>query len=681
MSSNTKNIGQVVGLFISTVPPSNTTLIWYDETPNQRCHKVYNPTTKLWQALNPDIISITTYSELVNNAKKNGLSVGKKYQIRDKNGVLATVITPTKIQYVDTLGNILIDDLGTNVQYHVSSSNIFIDDVNGVLNSSNQLIFSFADSTPNFETDYFFGKMRVGAKWVLSKFRLNKFLSKTTGNSISWKNGFFFNFSDAIKGILDKTGGVVSKSSYDKKMRELETSINNVSKENQSIISDASKAVADATTDSVIYNKKLPINIDTTVAAGDIQRLDSLATIVSKVQRWILKFKYATGIRLSRNFADAKKAEFVNSNDTVESAFGKVQYYLKHPAEIGMLDGVEELAIEIDQNIDQSNNQEDFLPQNNDTFLSAFAKIRLFFSGIMYHIHLPNNFKPKDYGTNVELPKSGDSLNEAFAKAVAKFNQIGLIYNGVIESRQRNTADASTVEGTPKMRLDLNQGIVTLRGNGSTPATITNKKDFVQITPSQIRMGNDDDTLGNSLNIQRGTFEYRGNGTRYYNAGTFLIKGANGWMVPVTAAFLSNAATALSAKNSRGYEYGYYDAFFGNMKVGGLVLDAIYAESDVNIAANTSMVLCNSDKGETITVYLPEDPESGRVIFVLRGGNGGVNIQARGNNGIDKIGSSISTIGIGARGQVYMFVFNRGITYSSENPQKFGLWSYSILPH
>lgn len=679
MSSKTKNIGQVVGLFISTVPPSNTTLIWYDETPNQRCHKVYNPTTKLWQALNPDIISITTYSELVNNAKKNGLSVGKKYQIRDKGGVLATVITPTKIQYVDTLGNILIDDLGTNVQYHVSSSNIFIDDVNGVLNSSNQLIFSFDDTTPNFETDYFFGKVRVGAKWVLAKFRLNKFLSKSIGNSISWKNGFFFNFSDAIKGILDKTGGIVSKSSYDKKMRELETAINNVSKENQNIVSDASKAVTDATADAAIYDKKLPINIDTTIAPGDIQRLDSLATIVSKVQRWILKFKYATGIRLSRNFADAKNMQYINSNDTVESAFGKVQYYLKHPAEIGDIDGVEDLS---ERNYEDTGvDQTDLAPSDGDTILGAFAKIRAFFLNITYNLRLTSSFKPKDYGTNVELPKAGDSLDEAFAKAVAKFNQIGLIYNGVIESRQRNTADASTVEGTPKMRLDLNQGIVTLRGNGSATATTSNKKDFVQLTPSQIRMGNDDDTLGNSLDIQRGTFEYRGNGARYYHAGTFLIKGANGWSVPVTAAFLSNAATALSAKNSRGYEYGYYDAFFGNMKVGGLVLDAIYAESDVNIAANTSMVLCNSSKGETITVYLPEDPESGRVIFVLRGSSGGVNIQARGNNGIDNIGSSISTIGIGARGQVYMFVFNRGVTYSSENPQKNGLWSYSVLPH
>lgn len=674
--SKSKNIGQVVGLFISTVPPTNTTLIWYDETPNQCCHKVYNPTTKLWQVLNPDIISITTYSELINNAKKNGLSIGKQYQIRDKSGVLATAITPTKIQYVDTLGNILIDDLGANIQYHVSSSNILIDDIHGVLNSSNQLIFSFSDKTLNFETDYVLGKTRSGAEWILSKFRLINFLSKNNGNSISWKNGFFFSFADAIKGILDKTGGVVSKSSYDKKIRELDIAINNASKENQNIINNTLKEVVNATTDYVIYDKKLPINIDTTIAPGDIQRLDTLSTIVSKIQRWINQFKYATGIRISKSFADAKSAEFINNNDTVESALGKIQYYLKHPAEIGTLNGVGELS---DDYNDAGNDQTDFAPQDDDTFLSAFAKIRAFFYNITYNIRLTSYFKPKDYKSNVELPKAGDSLDEAFSKAVAKFNQIGLIYNGVIESRQRNTTDDSTIDGTPKMRIDLNQGIFTLRGPGSESPTNSNKKDFIQLTPSQIRIGNDDDTLGDSLNINRRTFEYRGNSTKYYNSGTFLIKSASGIPVPVSAAFLNSSGVALSAKNSRGYQYGNYDAFFGNIKIGGLVLDCIYADSDVNITNDTSMVLCNSNKGETITIYLPESPESGRIIFVLRGGNGGVNIQARGNNGIDKIGSSVSTIGINTRGQVYMFVFNRDIAYLNES--RLGLWSYSILPH
>lgn len=678
--TNTKNIGQVVGLFISTTPPTNTTLIWYDETPNQRCHKVYNPTTKAWQALDPEIISITTYSELVNNAKKNGLVIGKQYQIRDKNNVLATSITPTKVYYIDNSGNILIDDLGTNIQYHVSSSNILIDDISGVLDATtNKLLFSFAEEeTPNFDVDFFLGKVRKGTKWILAKFKFSTLLSTKAQNSLEWKDGFYFSFANAIKNILDKTGGVVSMNTYNKKMTELDLAIKNASKENQSIEQNAKDAVTEGTKDSAIYDKKLPINIDTTVAPGDIQKDDALKVIVSKIQRWINQFKYATGIRLSQSFADAKSMQYINNNDTVESAFGKVQYYLKHPAEIGGIDGVEDMSEKYE---DVHDDQTTFAPSDGDTILGAFAKIRAFFLNITHNIRLTSAFKPKDYGTNVELPKGGDSLEEAFAKAVAKFNQIGLIYNGVIESRQRNTSDASTIDGTPKMRLDLNQGIVTLRGNGSAPVTTSNKKDFVQITPSQIRMGNDDDTLGNSLNIQRGTFEYRGNGTKYYGTGNFLIKGANGWTVPVSAAFLSNVATALSAKCSRGYEYGYYDAFFGNMKVGGLVLDAIYAESDVNIAANTSMVLCNSSKGETITVYLPEDPESGRIVFVLRGGNGGVNIQARGNNGIDKIGSSVSTIAIGARGQVYMFVFNRGITYADETPLKSGLWGYSVLPH
>ena len=119
--SASKNLGQVAGLFVGTSAPENTSLIWYDSTPNQRCHKVYDDDKKLWVALNPQIVSLTTYSELVMNAKKNGLSIGKFYQISDKSNVLAIAVTTTKVMYSDSLGNILIDDLGTNIQYHVSS--------------------------------------------------------------------------------------------------------------------------------------------------------------------------------------------------------------------------------------------------------------------------------------------------------------------------------------------------------------------------------------------------------------------------------------------------------------------------------------------------------------------------------------------------------------------------------
>ena len=328
--TKTKNIGQVVGLFIGKTPPSNTSLIWYDEASSQRYHKVYNPATNLWEALNPDIISVTTYSELVNTAQVNGLSIGKQYQIRDKDDTWAIAITPTKIQYIDRLGNILIDDLGSNVQYHVSHGNILIDDIHGVMNESSQLIFSFSDETPNVDTDYVLGKSRIGNAWRLAKFSFRKLLSSVSGNSISWKNGFFFNFSDAIKSILDKSGGVVSKDAYDKKIKELDTAIGNASKENQNIVNNASDLINKAVTDKEIYEKRLPINIDTSIAPGDIQIKDTLSSIVSKIQRWINQFKYATGIRISMNFSDAKKAEFINNNDTVESALGKLQFYIQY---------------------------------------------------------------------------------------------------------------------------------------------------------------------------------------------------------------------------------------------------------------------------------------------------------------------------------------------------------------
>ena len=300
--SSTKNIGQVVGLFIGTNPPSNTKLIWYDSTPNQNCHKVYDVATKLWRALNPEIIAVTTYSELVINAGKNGLSIGKQYQIRDKNNLLATAITSTKIQYFDELGNIVIDDLGSspdsdNKQYIVTSNNIYIDYINGVFNDSNQLIFSFKDGTPNYDNDYVLGKSRSGTEWILSKFSIKKFLSNIAGNSLTWNNGLFFNFANAIKGILDKTGGIVSWNTYTKQVQSFNTAIGNVSKENQSIISNTEKSIALEVTDDKIFDKKLPINIDITVAAGDIQRLDKLKDIIQKIQRWINQFKYATGIK------------------------------------------------------------------------------------------------------------------------------------------------------------------------------------------------------------------------------------------------------------------------------------------------------------------------------------------------------------------------------------------------
>lgn len=375
--SNTKNLGQVSGIFIGTSSPKNTSIIWYDNTPSQKCHKVYDPVINDWKALSPDIVSNTTYLELVVNANKNGLSIGKHYVITDKSNILAIAITSTKVQYYDSLGNILIDDLGTNTQYHVSSGNLLIDDINGVFNvDKNKLIFQFQEQEKGDSTDYLFGKIKVGTKWILSKFSFQSLISKENNNSVSWNNGIFFSFKNTISKILDKSGGIVSYDTYNSKIGVIDKNIENVSKENQTIIENTESLVDKKTTDVAIFGKKLQNNIDITTVPGDVIRGDTLYTIISKFQRWINKFKYATGISLSRNFTDAKSQQYINNNDTVESALGKVQYMLKNPATSSAL---------------------------------------------------PENWTELSDIQNVSYPEAKDSFELVFKKIVAKFKQLGNI--------------------------------------------------------------------------------------------------------------------------------------------------------------------------------------------------------------------------------------------------------------
>lgn len=327
MAGNTKNLGQVAGVHIGTTPPENTVLIWYDSTPSQKCHKVYDAAKRTWVILDQKIISYITYSELVNIAKNVGLSIGKYYQITDKANALAIAITTTKVQYNDAIGNILIDDLGTNIQYHVTSSNLSVDDVTGVFDETNKkLVFRFNETVPDFTADdYVLGKVQRNNVWSLAKYRLSSFLSKVTGNSITWNGGFYFNFGTTLRNYLDKKGGVVSKDTYDADIKVLATSIQNVGKANQEIIQNAKTNTENATTPTAIYDKELPNSLETGGEAIDVAKGDKLVTIVSKFQRYINRFKYATGISLSDKFTSLDKGGEVSNNDTVETAIAKLQ--------------------------------------------------------------------------------------------------------------------------------------------------------------------------------------------------------------------------------------------------------------------------------------------------------------------------------------------------------------------
>ena len=327
MAGNTKNLGQVAGVHIGNTPPENTILIWFDNTPSQKCHKVYDAVKKTWVILDQNIISLITYSELVNIARNVGLSIGKFYQIKDKSNALALAITTTKVQYDDSMGNILIDDLGSNIQYHVTSQNLSIDDIRGVFNESNKtLVFRFDEQVPDFTAnDYILGKIQRNNIWSLAKYRLSSFLSRVAGNSITWNGGFYFNFSNTLKNYFDKKGGVVAKDTYDTDMNQLNLSIQNVGKANQEIIGNAAKAITDATTPTAIYNKQLPSALETGGEAIDIAKGDKLVTIISKIQRYINRFKYATGIKLTSEFSEISSNGKVNNNDSLETAIAKLQ--------------------------------------------------------------------------------------------------------------------------------------------------------------------------------------------------------------------------------------------------------------------------------------------------------------------------------------------------------------------
>lgn len=431
---NTSNVGQVTGIFIGNYEPTNKNLIWYDDTPNQMCHKVYDYNTKSWVALNPVIVAPTTYSEIVNNAKKNGLPIGKHYQITDKSNVLAVSISKTKIWYVDTLGNIIVDDLGTNIQWHVSSSNILIDDINGVFDvEKNKLIFQFPESEIDYNNDYVLGKKKSSTGWFLSKFKISSFLSKDYNNSIYWSGGIFFDFKKSINNILNKVGGIVGYDAYRLDVEKLNTSIGNVSEEAKNVLNYAKKSINEETSSDKIYNKKINRDINTTITPSNVMLGDTLFNIISKFQRWINKFKYADGISIPLNFADANSKQYINNNDTVSSAFQKIQYILKNPTTTGNLPSNWNTGCEIkDPTVSQSPYgayQYDGFPVPGDTIFYAFAKIVDYMKGGGKYSKLSSEWEGGDYGYDISYPKAEDSIDNAISLIVGKLKRLEYIGN------------------------------------------------------------------------------------------------------------------------------------------------------------------------------------------------------------------------------------------------------------
>lgn len=646
---STNNVGQVTGIFIGSYEPTNKNLIWYDDTPNQMCHKVYDYKTKSWVALNPVIVAPTTYSEIVNNAKKNGLPIGKHYQITDKSNVLAVSISKTKIWYVDTLGNILVDDLGTNIQYHVSSSNLLIDDINGVFDTTtNKLIFKFEDLDPDYDNDYVLGKKKSGTSWILSKFKLSSFLSKNSDNAISWNGGFFFNFKTAISGILNKVGGVVGYDKYDSEVAKLNTAIGNVSKENQNIIRNANDSITKETTADKIYSKAIPKNIDISVAPADVLMGDTLFNIISKFQRWINRFKYADGIFLSRNFADAKNKQYINNNDTVNSAFQKIQYFLKNPTTVGSLPANWTTeAIVRDPSVETSGYgayEYDGFPVPGDTIFYAFAKIVDCIKGGGKYITLSDDFKEYDYKYSILFPEAGNTIDSAIAKIIAKIRQLGDISYGKLLDIPTNGKMTN---------FDIINGILRL---GERLMLSDNGIIFNSIVNHSV------DERG-GLELDSGYLKF---------VAEFPLIHKNGMSSAALVETLESGSGPTCAFQSvaSGTNKDTFDAFFSRLKCGSITFNKSYVTSSTyQITRQSSLVIWNGT--EEGNMYLPHQPEDGLMILILQGSNSAFNVFAQGTDNIDAIGKAVKSVRISARGSVFAFIYIANIRY---NEDTLGLW-------
>lgn len=647
--SNTKNLGQVAGLFIGLSAPENIALIWYDSTPNQQCHKVYDVAKKAWVVLNPQIVAQTTYSELVNNAKNNGLSVGKFYQITDKSDAFAIAIALTKVQYVDNAGNILIDDLGTNIQYCVSSNNLLFDGLSGVWDeTSGKLLFSFSEKDPT-DTDYLLGKARNGNKWELVKYAISKLVSAVSGNSLSWNKGLFFSFKSAIANILNKDGGVVGYTLYKEDVSNLQTSLNKVAEQNSQIIENTNKAIKESTADDTIFDKRNTRDIDTTIVPGDIIKGDTLFGIISKIQRWINSFKYATGVRMSRFFSDAKSKQYINNNDTVESALGKVQYLLKNPTEVHQLP-----ETWTDEPLEWNSGD---APKAGDSFGTVFAKISNFCKNAFNTVKLSSIFKIPESSLSIELPKAGESFEEVTAKLAGKFKQIGNIVDSKISSKAK-------VGDKPCSELNLGGGSIAFRSKVSTVPDVTGEGVL--------------NSKGLNFSEKADMLEPR----KYFTLSTDILQYENNGMGVFYNQIYSSAlilnTSGVSAYNCAFQAYNLsqhrnsFDAFFQKLRLGGLSFSTyLMASASYSISSAPSFVNFNASVPGDI--YLPSNPADGTIIYIAKSSGKTLNVHSQGEDEIDTINESNNVVTIkNNRGALFIWVYIEGVTYPPKNTA--GLW-------
>lgn len=617
--AGSKNLGQVAGIYVGTTPPENIKMIWWDSTSSQQCHKVYDYNLKQWVILNQGILSTITYTELRNIALTVGLSLGKFYVVTDKGNVLALSITRTKVQYVDISGNLLVDDLGSNIQYYVSSNNLTIDGETGVFNQeSTKLNFNFVEAVPNVDTAYIYGKDRTSSSssvMRLIKFKLSSLISTVTGNALTWNSGLYFNFNQTLLDLGDKKGGVVLFDTYTKEQEVQDQSIENIANNYNAIVSQVNALVTSATSDVNIMNKKITA-LQTGGEPIDAAAGDTLYTVLSKFQRYINKFKYATGISISKNFKEATDPEYINNNDTVESAFSKVQYWLKN---------------------------------------------------IYSTLSLSKDFKPAtdpSYGTPIPECAPLDPIETAISKLQGVLNDIGTITDGNIKSKQQAVNSSGQNRGS-RMEINLNYGSIAIKadryGGGSSGADVTLNTSGLNVYDSVNNKSANLNTEGLYANGggQSSGYPYNGHAT----ANLFLT---GSWGDAILPNVSDDWYAGLYAWANNSYAGAYpkwvYGAYIERLCAAGLVLKT-YQLNDSDSGTTLGNLGCYYscyNQSVNITLNLPSKPQKGQCLWIRQVNANGVVLNGNGKEIVRNENSSggSSSVTVSDRGALYFLCFD-----------------------
>lgn len=325
----TKNIGQVAAIWINSVAPTNTKLVWYDTSNN--VHRVYNTSTGQWEVLNPQIITNVTLESLAVIATTSGLPIGKFYYLTDV-GSLAISITTTKIWYADTHTNYVINDLAGAIQHYLNSDNLIIDGKTGVWDSATgKLTFNFSDivypGQLDKETDAVLLHRGTGSFF---KAKLKHLISTVSGNSITWSSGLFFNASSFISSIRDVAGGIVGYDRYQMDIYDINTTLSNLAADNNQVRDDCNDYTDGKVTDAQIYNKKLQSAITVSGSPANTPSVGwSFNQILGDIYGWFSRLRWGNYIRISINFNANGQSGEINQSDTVATAFQKTVYQLK----------------------------------------------------------------------------------------------------------------------------------------------------------------------------------------------------------------------------------------------------------------------------------------------------------------------------------------------------------------